>query len=67
MKIDCGQSKLAKNRHLTDWHPWFAWFPVRLGENDCRWLEVIERKYDFQSRISGNVYDAKYRAKEQGQ
>ena len=30
-----------------DWHPWFAWYPVRLSyeDNDKRvWLEWIERK-----------------------
>ncbi len=23
---------------------WFAWYPVRLGSRDCRWLEKIWRK-----------------------
>lgn len=26
-----------------DWHPWFAWYPVRLGSTTV-WLETIERK-----------------------
>jgi len=26
------------------WHRWFAWHPVEVGPNDCRWLEVIERR-----------------------
>ena len=23
------------------WHPWFAWRPVKVGDNDCRWLERV--------------------------
>jgi hypothetical protein len=36
MKFDC-------DRHYK-WHKWFAWRPVRLGDSDCRWLEIVERK-----------------------
>jgi hypothetical protein len=28
---------------LTQWHRWYAWFPVRVGEQRV-WLEWIERK-----------------------
>lgn len=35
MKLDC-------DKHLV-WHRWFAWYPVRLAEHDCRWLEWVER------------------------
>jgi hypothetical protein len=28
-----------------DWHPWFAWYPVRLQGTDTRaWWEWIERR-----------------------
>ena len=27
-----------------NWHLWFAWYPVRVGDNDCRWLEFVCRK-----------------------
>lgn len=46
MKIRCGRSV-----DKTQWHDWFAWYPVRVAEGDCRWLETVERKgelhYDF--------------------
>lgn len=44
MKLNCGISYAAKIRRLEDWHLWFAWKPVRVGEHDCRWLEYVERK-----------------------
>lgn len=55
MKFNCGlspkkRSELrnkaweAEKRRLKDWHDYFAWFPTRLGDNDCRWLETIKRR-----------------------
>lgn len=36
----------AKDRHdvLSNWHRWFAWYPVRLGEFEVRWLEWVDRR-----------------------
>ena len=56
MKINCGPSAdakvlLARERlrqdweNLSKWHTVFAFFPIRVGENDCRWLEYIERRF----------------------
>lgn len=52
------------------WHPVFAWLPIRVGENDCRWLETVERKYPW-ARVGRTISnwpiaraergDAKYR------
>lgn len=47
MKFDCGESWLVKKARLERWHPWFAWFPVRIGNHDCRWWETIERKGEY--------------------
>lgn len=44
MKINCGPTKEERISALMKWHAWFAWFPVRIGAGDCRWLERIERK-----------------------
>lgn len=44
MKINCGPTWDVKLKMLQQWHPWFAWRPVRVGENDCRWLEYVERR-----------------------
>lgn len=30
--------------YLTNWHPWFAWYPVWIGPT-LRWLEWVEQKY----------------------
>jgi len=27
----------------TNWFKWFAWFPVRVNDNECIWLEYVER------------------------
>ena len=44
MKFNCGDSFKKKCEKLENWHGWFAWRPVRVGENDCRWLETVQRK-----------------------
>lgn len=31
-------------RKYENWHCWFAWHPVRIDGNDCRWLEYVDRK-----------------------
>lgn len=51
MKFNCGLTGDAKEAaaraerdKLKVWHRWFAWYPVRVGQNDCRWLEYVERR-----------------------
>lgn len=55
MKFDCGrtlQEKAADRwkaekewaEAMKKWHPYFAWYPKRVGSHDCRWLEWIECK-----------------------
>lgn len=46
MRFDCGLTgrELFEARKL--WHKWFAWYPVRIGSRDCRWLETVERRKD---------------------
>lgn len=61
MKFNCGLSRAEKRKirydkrveellagasALKQWHDHFAWWPVRIDTNDCRWLEVVERKYE---------------------
>lgn len=56
MRFNCGAPK--DERHETDvlaadlfalkmqlWGKWFAWFPVRVGPRDCRWMEAVLRRY----------------------
>jgi hypothetical protein len=36
------RSPIPRNEY--EWHDWFAWFPVHVGQNDVRWLEWVQRK-----------------------
>jgi hypothetical protein len=53
MKFNCGDASdrkeawVLKNRHRSQWHLWFAWYPVRVGPNDCRWFETVRRVGNF--------------------
>jgi len=40
MKWDCD----ARERRREQWHLWFAWYPVKVADGDCRWLERVWRK-----------------------
>lgn len=72
MKFNCLDHVVKakqKAANLREWHNWFAWRPVRVGKNDCRWLEMLERRYP--SAFTGILYPEKvykdspeYRAKE---
>jgi hypothetical protein len=63
VKIKCGPSRdvrLALKRkaceeealRLKEWHPHFTLRPRQVAENDCRWLEWIERRF-----VEANVYE----------
>jgi hypothetical protein len=43
MIVRCGPTRAERAEALKQWHPWFAWFPVRT-EDGCRWLETVERR-----------------------
>lgn len=82
MKFNCGPSREEKRlveveylkkeaRRITEWHDCFAWFPIRVGDRDCRWLETVEAKAGWAEVTEGSLYseprlwhgDWKYRAK----
>jgi hypothetical protein len=46
MKFNCGPDWWERHKLSKLWHRWFAWFPVRIGERKCVWLEFIERKHE---------------------
>ena len=35
---------------ITNWHRWFAWYPVRCKDGKTRWLTFIERKIRWYNR-----------------
>lgn len=60
MKFNCDYRDRVRN-----WHDWFAWYPVKISEGDCRWLETIEVRAD----VSGSgryIWGWSYRAKANG-
>lgn len=70
MKLDCGPSSgaryatyiEARRAKLTVWHRWFAWYPVRISESECRWLEYVERRYEKVYSYNGEPFNPEYRA-----
>lgn len=63
MKINCDYFKDRREARdeayvarITEWHDWYAWFPIRLGNNDCRWFETIKRRGRFSYRFTGWEY-----------
>lgn len=55
MKWNCGPTRAERWAAKCEWHPWFAWFPVRVSSRDCRWLEVVERR--MTGGYSGYYYE----------
>lgn len=50
MKLNCGETYDEEEKRLKEWHPFYPWFPRRVGYKDCRVFEWIERRkvyYDF--------------------
>lgn len=58
MKFNCGpirgeielarqEAAFREREKLKAWHDFFALVPRQVASNDCRWLEVIERKAIF--------------------
>lgn len=44
MKFECGKRKRLKKAAEKQWHPYFAWHRIKLGFEDCRWMEFVERR-----------------------
>lgn len=47
MKFNCDYFKdkyQAREDRLFTNHKWFAWYPVKVDSNDCRWLEYVNRE-----------------------
>lgn len=50
MKFNCDKAKQRNKKkleefwdtHANKWVEEFAWWPVRVAEGDCRWLEMVE-------------------------
>ncbi len=58
MKLNCGKTPETKEREreerieqrayeLGQWRWKFAWFPIRMDDNDCRWLEWYQERFPY--------------------
>jgi hypothetical protein len=76
MRFNCGPSQNERARRALEeedlikagkhprqqWRPFFALWPVRVGENDCRWLETVEmRERRFLGYHCAHYWVAEYR------
>lgn len=41
LKIDSNYKKYSEQK---EWHTWFAWFPIRVSNDEVIWLQAVERK-----------------------
>ena len=55
MKFNIGPTLMDRKKNLCEWHRWFAWRPVRVKGNECRWLESIYRKGDYYIDMHGTT------------
>lgn len=67
MRFSCGASLDAKIKRRAEWHRWFAWHPVRVGDHDCRWLEWVERRSSASVDYDGVYWTHKYRPSQGGE
>jgi len=44
MKIFDQKKWQARVESWKNWHPIFAWFPIRLRDGDVVWLQTVERR-----------------------
>lgn len=47
-----GKIWLSKRAHKMKWHRWFAWFPARVADDDCRWFEWVERRIEYYDGVA---------------
>ncbi len=68
MRFNCGPTWAEQEAISKDWHPFFAIWPRRVGSNDCRSFEWIERRKVYKSErrpppYAGYSYEWLYRAR----
>ncbi len=54
-------SQKERDVKKKDWHLWFAWYPISVGEHDYRWFEMVERKGVFLAGLEINNWSWQYR------
>lgn len=55
----------SKVNRKTQWHKWFAWYPVAIEKpGGCKlwvWLEIVERRGAWRSGWSGDGWEYFYK------
>jgi hypothetical protein len=70
MKFNCGnpaqrfweklQREENKRRADAKWHKVYAWFPTRVGDATCVWLEYYEKRVEWSfGEVYCNWYESK--------
>lgn len=69
MKFNSGA---PHHSHKTEWHDWFAWYPVEIkrdptnnGRNSVVWLERVHRIVIYPFPESSKHHTTMYRSKDQ--
>lgn len=67
MKWDCGKRKRERIARLIayytaaqEWHDVFVWWPKKLADNDCRWMETIQQRFVVYKPDSGQYALLRY-------
>jgi hypothetical protein len=50
----------VKVERMGEWHRWFAWHPVRVGER-MHWLEFVLRRGGYMPGFDGGYWEWEYR------
>lgn len=50
------ESVRVKSERNKKWHTWFAWYPVRINENEIVWLESVRRRGILVDRTQDHPY-----------
>ncbi len=60
MRFNCGPTWEDFRAARELWHPWFAWYPVRIGQH-CYWLETVQRRGAFSANFGEDLWTWEYR------
>lgn len=47
---------------ISEWHRWFAWYPVQVSPTEYRWLETVLRKGEWNHSLTDIVLRWEYDA-----
>lgn len=62
MIIKCGPTYKEKIEAQKSWHPVFALIPRRTVDNECVWLEKVNRRISFYcNNWTGEIIDYEYK------